>query len=48
MGILKEVGRQQGVSHRPARLYSFDKEKYENLVKEKAEEVGKRGVDFEV
>jgi 8-oxo-dGTP diphosphatase len=48
MGILKEVGRQQGVSHRPARIYSFDKEKYEAFVKEKAEHLVKRGVDFEV
>jgi 8-oxo-dGTP diphosphatase len=48
MGILKEVGRQQGVSHRPARIYCFDKEKYEAFVKEKAEHLVKRGVDFEV
>ena len=29
MGVLKEQGRQEGVAHRPAMLYSFDKEKYE-------------------
>ena len=48
MGILKEVGRQTGVAHRPAILYSFDKEKYEQLVKAKAEDLLKRGVDFEI
>ena len=48
MDILKEVGRQEGVAHRPARLYSFDKEKYEDFVREKAENLIKRGVDFEV
>lgn len=48
MGILKEVGRQTGVAHRPAILYSFDKEKYEQLVKEKEEDLLKRGVDFEI
>ena len=48
MGILKEVGRQKGVAHRPAKLYSFDKEQYEDFVKLKSENLMKRGVDFEV
>jgi len=48
MGILKEVGRQEGVAHRPAKLYAFDKEKYEQLVREKHADLLKRGVDFEI
>jgi len=47
-GILKEEGRQEGVAHRPARLYRFDKEVYEQLVKEKYEDLLRRGVDFEI
>lgn len=34
MNILKKVGRQKKVAHRPAFLYRFDKEKYEVLTKE--------------
>lgn len=48
MGVLKEVGKQEGVAHRPAVLYSFDKERYEQLVKERYEDLIKRGVDFEI
>ncbi len=48
MGVLKEVGRQEGVAHRPATLYAFDKEKYEQLVKDKYQDLIRRGVDFEV
>jgi len=48
MGVLKEVGRQEGVAHRPAKLYSFDKKKYEQLVKARYEDLIKRGVDFEI
>ncbi len=48
MGVLKEVGKQEGVAHRPAKLYSFDKEKYEQLVKERYDDLIKRGVDFEI
>lgn len=48
MGVLKEVGKQEGVAHRPAILYSFDKEKYEQLARERYEDLIKRGVDFEV
>jgi len=34
MGLLKETGkRQKDVSHRPAKLYSFEKDKYESLLK---------------
>ncbi len=48
MGVLKEVGRQEGVAHRPAILYAFDKERYEALVKERQEGLLRRGVDFEI
>ncbi len=40
MSILKEVGRQENVAHRPATLYSFDHEQYEKLTKE--------GFNFEI
>ncbi len=48
MGVLRETGKQQGVAHRPAILYSFDKEKYLELARAKYEDLIKRGVDFEV
>ncbi len=48
MGVLREVGKQEGVAHRPAKLYSFDKEKYEQLARERYEDLIKRGVDFEI
>ncbi|MCB0550459.1 MAG: NUDIX hydrolase [Phaeodactylibacter sp.] len=48
MGVLNEVGKQEGVAHRPAKLYSFNKEKYEQLAKEKYEDLLRRGVDFEI
>ena len=48
MGVLKEVGKQEGVAHRPAKLYSFDKEKYEQLARERLEDLLRRGVDFEI
>lgn len=48
MGVLKQVGKQQGVAHRPAVLYSFDKAKYEQLVQDRYENLLRRGVDFEV
>ncbi len=48
MGVLQEVGKQEGVAHRPAKLYSFDKDKYEQLVKERYEGLLRRGVDFEI
>ncbi len=48
MGVLKEVGKQEGVAHRPAKLYSFDKGKYEQLAKERYEDLLRRGVDFEI
>lgn len=48
MEVLREVGKQEGVAHRPAKLYSFDKEKYEQLVRERYDELLRRGVDFEI
>lgn len=48
MGVLKEVGKQQGVAHRPAKLYTFDREQYRKLAQEKYEDLLKRGVDFEI
>ncbi|MCI5083337.1 MAG: NUDIX hydrolase [Saprospiraceae bacterium] len=48
MGVLKEVGIQTGVAHRPAKLYCFDKAKYEQLLKEKHNDLLKRGLDFEI
>ena len=47
MDILKPVGQQQNVAHRPAQLYSFDKVKYETYIKERQEDLMRRGVDFE-
>ncbi len=48
MGVLREVGRQEGVPHRPARLYTFDKERYDALVEKNQPNLLKRGVDFEI
>jgi 8-oxo-dGTP diphosphatase len=48
MGVLREVGKQEGVAHRPAKLYTFDREQYQRLVQEKYEDLLKRGVDFEI
>jgi 8-oxo-dGTP diphosphatase len=48
MGVLREEGMQEGVSHRPAKLYSFDKERYEELQRMRYQELIKRGIDFEI
>jgi len=40
MSILKEVGRQENVAHRPATLYAFDHEQYSKLTTE--------GFNFEI
>ena len=48
MNVLNEVGIQEGVAHRPAKLYSFDKVKYEQLVKDRYDDLIKRGLDFEI
>ncbi|HQU58779.1 MAG: NUDIX hydrolase [Phaeodactylibacter sp.] len=48
MGVLREMGKQEGVAHRPAKLYSFDKERYEQLARERYEDLIRRGVDFEI
>ncbi len=46
--ILEEVGKQQGVAHRPATLYRFNKEKYHALERENYPNLLKRGLDFEI
>ncbi len=48
MGVLREVGRQTNVAHRPAMLFSFDKEKYQELFQNREPDLLKRGVDFEI
>lgn len=47
-GILEEVGRQQNVAHRPAVLYKFNKETYDNLAKQRDSGVLRRALDFEI
>jgi 8-oxo-dGTP diphosphatase len=35
MNLLKDLGRsQEGVAHRPAKLYSFDEDRYQALMDE--------------
>lgn len=46
MDILKNVGKQENVSHRPATLYSFDKKKYEAYIKGRQDDLLKQGVYF--
>jgi len=46
--ILEEVDKQQGVSHRPAILYQFNKQKYEQLAKARDKNFKKRGFTFEI
>ncbi len=48
MDVLNEVGKQSGVAHRPATLYSFDKERYQLHFKNRHKDLLKRGVDFEI
>jgi len=48
MDVLDEVGIQQNVSHRPAKIYRFNKEKYDQLEAERQQELIKRGVDFKI
>ncbi|HHH50544.1 MAG TPA: NUDIX hydrolase [Saprospiraceae bacterium] len=48
MGFLIEVGKQKDVAHRPATLYKFDKNKYEELLKASYDIHMRRGVDFEI
>lgn len=48
MGILQEVGIQEGVAHRPAKLYSFDKGKYRELEARRYKDLVRRGIDFEI
>lgn len=45
MDILEEAGKQTGVAHRPAILYRFNREKYEDLMK-RNQGLRKSGLDF--
>ena len=47
-GILEEVGRQENVAHRPAKLYRFNEEKYRSLVEQRDSAVLRRVLDFEL
>ena len=47
-GILEEVGRQKNVAHRPAVLYKFNKEKYDQLAGQRDAGVLRRALDFEI
>ena len=47
-GILEEVGRQQNVAHRPAVLYKFNQEAYQQLAKQRDGGVLRRALDFEI
>ncbi len=48
MEVLKEVGKQKNVAHRPASLYIFDQQKYEQLMQANYPNLLKRGLDFEL
>ena len=46
--ILQEVGRQENVAHRPAVLYRFNEERYQQLVEQRDSAVLRRALDFEI
>lgn len=48
MDVLEEAGIQENVAHRPAKLYRFNKERYEELQRLKYKDLVKRGIDFEI
>lgn len=48
MGVLEEVGMQEGVAHRPAKLYRFNRRRYAELEKSKYEDLLRRGLDFDI
>jgi len=48
MGVLEQVGIQEGVAHRPARLYRFNLKKYEHLASKNYPTLLRRGVNFEI
>ena len=48
MDILQEVGIQTNVAHRPAKLYAYNQEKYQQLFDDKYPNLLKRGLDFEI
>ena len=48
MKVLKPVGKQEGVAHRPATLYTFDQEKYLERFQNNYANNLKRALDFEI
>ena len=48
MDVLEEVGKQEGVAHRPATLYRFNHDKYQQHLKDRHPDLLKRGMDFEI
>ena len=48
MSVLEAVGRQEGVAHRPAMLYRFNKTRYEELLLARQPDLLRRGMDFEI
>ena len=47
-GVLEQSGRQESVSHRPAKLYRFNRNKYDQLVSTNYPNLLRRGVNFEL
>ncbi len=47
-GLLKEVGKQEGVAHRPAKLYSFDKVAWERMRRKDTLGALRKAVDFDI
>ena len=47
-GVLEQSGRQESVSHRPAKLYRFNRDKYDQLVSTNYPNLLRRGVNFEL
>ena len=47
-GILEEVGRQENVPHRPAVLYRFNEQMYQQLMDQRDSAVLRRALDFEI
>ncbi|CAH1001523.1 hypothetical protein LEM8419_02426 [Neolewinella maritima] len=47
-GMLEEVGRQKNVAHRPAVLYRFNEDTYQQLMEQRDSAVLRRALDFEI
>ncbi len=48
MNVLDEVGKQEGVAHRPATLYRFNYDRYRERLRERHNDVLRRGLDFDI